>query len=120
MSKIVKELHNFYLPVSEETCNYLRRLSFEVEGRLEIINRLFTIHANDTDASVLTSVPFKTYHKEFEEINAEYSLAKESLTNELMKLVNEKYQTENPVDFDWKIENFDDNRALITAKIYGE
>lgn len=102
----------FYLPVSEETCNYLQRLGMEVDARAEIINRLFTSHAQDADDSVLTSKPFETYQKQYNEIFAEYNLAKESLGKELQPLVDkEEGRTETP--FNWKIENFSENKVKI-------
>lgn len=102
----------FYLEISEETCNYLQRLGMEVDGRLEVINRLFTNHASDTDASVLTSVPFKTYQKEYEEINAEYALAKNTLSNELQDRVDKKLNKKN-VKFNWLIEDFNEHKVKI-------
>lgn len=102
----------FYLDVSQETCNYLQRLGIEVDGRLEVINRLFTTHANDADDSVLTSKPFQTYQKQYDEINAEYNLAKEELGKELTKLVQEKLGKEE-VNFNWTIEDFNEHKAKI-------
>lgn len=105
----------FYLPVSEETTNYLQRLSFEIDGRLEVINRLFTTHANDTDDSVLSSVPFKKYQTEFNEYNAEYTIAKDELGKTLRPIVEEKIGISG-VDFDWMIEDFSENKVRITVK----
>ena len=105
----------FYLPISQETANYLQRLTFEVDGRLEVINRLFTTHATDTDDSVLSSVPFKKYHTEFNELNAEYNLAKDELGKELRPIVEEKVGIKD-VSFEWLIEDFNSNQVKITIK----
>ena len=105
----------FYLPISEETSNYLQRLGIEVDSRLEIIDRLFTNHVNDTDASVLSSVPFKEYHKQFDDINAEYIIAKENFGKEIRPLVEEKVGKKD-IDFDWMIEDFSTNQVKITIK----
>ena len=105
----------FYLPVTQDVTNYLQRLAFEVEGRLGVIDRLFTTHANDDNDSVLTSVPFRKYHEEYDKINAEYSIAKEELGNALRPLVEEKTGIKD-VSFDWTIEDFSENKVKIVVK----
>lgn len=105
----------FYIPITEETLNYLQRLSLEVEGRLEVINRLFTTHANDTDDSVLSSVPFKKYQSEFNEYHAEYNMVKDELGKTLRPTVEEKVGSTG-VDFDWFIDDFTENRVRIIVK----
>lgn len=102
----------FYLPISQEMCNYLQRLSTAIDARLEVINRLFTSHKDDTDDSVLTSIPFRTYQKEYEDLNAEYSLAKDKLSEELLPIVKEKIGNEN-VTFNWQIEDFNSAQVRI-------
>lgn len=97
--------NTFYLPISQETCDYLQRLSIEREGKLEIINRLFSNHAKDTNDEVLTSIPFKSYEKEFRMVNAEFDLAKRELSNELTPVVQKTSGIEN-VKFNWEIEDF--------------
>lgn len=105
----------FKIEVDQEAMNYLQRLSFEVEGRLEVINRLFTNHANDTDASVLTSVPFKTYQKEFEEANASYNIAKDEFGKKIRPIV-ESTVGQTDIDFDWMIEDFTQPYVKITVR----
>lgn len=105
-------MKSFYVDVPEETCNYLQRLGVDVEGRLEIINRLFTNHANDADASVLTSVPFKKYHEEYNQLNAEYSIAKDEVGKTLRPIVEEKTGVVD-VGFNWTIEDFSEHKAKI-------
>lgn len=103
------------IEVQQESMDYLQRLAFEVEGRLEVINRLFTNHANDTDASVLTSVPFKTYQKEFDEANAAYNIAKDEFGKKIRPIVEEAVGQEG-IDFDWMIEDFTQPYVNITVK----
>ena len=110
-------MNTFYLEISQETSNYLQRLGMAVDARLEIINRLFTSHATDPDDSVLTSVPFTKYHKEFEELNAEYIMAKETLGKDLRPLVEEKVGKPD-VTFNWTIEDFNEHKVKI--EIVGE
>ena len=100
------------LPVSEETCNYLQRLGMGVDARLEVINKIFTNHANDADDSVLESKPFKKYHSEFEELNAEYTQAKVEFENEIKPIVYEK--AGNGANFRWSINDFLAKEVVIT------
>lgn len=62
--------------VTQETINYLQRLSFEVFTREEIITKLIEIHKDDNDDSLFTSKPFLKYSEELSRIKAEYELAK--------------------------------------------
>lgn len=103
---------SFYLPVSQETCNYLQRLGVGVDARLEVINRLFTSHKDDPDDSVLTSVPFQTYQKQYEELNAEYAMAKDTVSNELRPIVEEKVG-QTGISFNWTIEDFNSQQVKI-------
>lgn len=102
----------FYIDVDQKQCDYLQRLGMEVDARLEVINRLFTSHANDPDDSVLTSIPFQTYQKQYEEKNAEYSIAKEELSKILQPIVNEKTGYSKAA-FNWAIEDFSSLKAKI-------
>ena len=102
----------FYLSISQEVCNYLQRLGTAVDARLEVINRLFTSHKDDKDDSVLTSIPFRTYQKEYEDLNAEYSLAKDKLSEELRVIVEEKVGRKD-VGFNWTIEDFNSEKVKI-------
>lgn len=95
----------FVLPVSEDLCNYLQKLSVGVEARLEVIDKIFSNHATDSDASVLESVPFKKYHSEFEEMKTEFEYAKKDLTERLKPLVCERVG-KNDVKFKWNIADF--------------
>ena len=102
----------FTLPISQETCNYLQRLGMGIDARLEVINKIFTNHANDTDDSVLESKPFKKYHSEFEELNAEYTQAKIAFENEIKPIVYEK--AGEGVNFRWNINDFLSQEVEIT------
>ena len=102
----------FTLPVSQETCDYLQRLGMGIDARLAVIDRIMTIHANDTNDSVLESKPFKKYHAEFEELNAEYTQAKLEFEKELKPIVFEKVGKE--VDFNWLIKDFLSQEVEIT------
>lgn len=59
--------------VPEEISNYLERLSREVEGTKDIISFMIENNKNiNTDA-------FKSYKKEFNEVYAEFDLAKQDV-----------------------------------------
>ena len=108
----MNETKQFKLPITEEVCNKLQRLGMDIDARLEVINKIFTNHANDDNAMVLDSVPFKKYHKEFEELQAEYTFAKLAFEESIKPAVYEK--TGKPgVPFRWKIENFSIHEVTI-------
>ena len=102
----------FYLPVSQETCNYLQKLSIATDARLEVINRLFTSHKDDPDDSVLTSIPFQSYQKQYEELHAEFALAKEKMNSDLRPVVEEKVG-QTGISFNWTIEDFNLQQVKI-------
>lgn len=104
----------FKLPISEEVCNYLQKLSVGVDARLEVINKIFSTHAYDTDSFVLESIPFKKYHSEFEEMKTEFEYAKKDLTERLKPLVYEKVG-KTDVKFNWNIVDFVLHEVEITV-----
>ena len=103
----------FVLPVSQETCDYLQRLGMEIDARLAVIDKIMTNHTNDPDDSVLESKPFKKYHSEFEELNAEYSQAKLKFEEEIRPVVFEKAGKD--VNFNWIIKDFLSQEVEITV-----
>lgn len=62
--------------VTQETINYLQRLSFEIETRKEVIAKLIEMHKDDIDDSLFVSKPFLKYSEELSRVKAEYELAK--------------------------------------------
>lgn len=107
-------MKTFKITIEEKTANYLQRLGFEIDSRLAIIDRMFVNHKDDTDTSVFDSVPWKKYNKEFEELNVEYTMAKDSLTKQLIPTVSEAVGYECN-DFTWKIEDFQAHEVIITV-----
>lgn len=77
---------------NEETINYIERLHYEVEQRKDIIQRLIEAHANDSDATVLTSPAFKAYSTELSEFVAEYETAKQLFEEEYVPKYLEGHQ----------------------------
>ena len=106
-------MKKYTLPVSEETVNYFQRLEYDIDTRLSVIDRLFTNHKDDKDASLFDSVPFKTYSKQLDDVRAEYALAKDEFTKSLIPLIKEKERRDD-VDFDWKINDFSTLLVEIT------
>ena len=109
------ENKEFTLKINDEKLfNYLQRLGFDIDSRLAVIDRMFTTHKNDQDASVFESVPFKKYSKELEELQAEYTMAKDEFSKILLPIELEKLGA-NDVTFDWRIDNFADKEVIITV-----
>ena len=104
----------FTIVVQNEVVDYLQRLGYDIDSRLAVIDRLFTTHKDDTDASVFSSVPFKTYSKELEELQAEYAMAKDEFSEILKPIIQEKLGIPD-VTFEWKIVNFKDAEVVITV-----
>ena len=110
-------MKTYTLKINQELANYLQRLGYEVDTRLSIIDRLFTNHKDDTDASVFESVPFKTYSKQLEDVQAEYDMAKNQMTEYLKPIVAEKEGISvDEVLFDWRIDDFNSLEAKIMVQ----
>lgn len=105
-------MQTFNITIDEKTSNYLERLTYETGYMKDIIDHIFISHKNDADASLFDSVPWKTYMKKYQEAFAEFDMAKEKLTEELMPIVKEKLNKEI-VSFTWRIVNFNDNLIEI-------
>lgn len=87
------------IDVNHELVDYIQRLHFEVEQRKDIIQRLIEAHANDTDATVLTSSAFKAYSAELSDFVAEYELAKQELENKFVPQFLKEHQIRWNLDF---------------------
>lgn len=107
-------MKTYKLPVSKETCDYLQRLSFEIETRKSVVTRLLENAKDQTNTDVLESPAFKKYHKMLEEANVSYEIAKGELSSQLEKVVYEKEGKEVP--FDWNIFDFSKYEATITVR----
>lgn len=94
------------LDINKETCDYLQRLTFEIEANKSVITRLLSDAKDDVDASVLESIPFKTYHKKMEESMYMYETAKNELTNEFKERLGSN-------NFTWFIDNFSEAKARV-------
>ena len=105
--------NTFTLKVENKLVDYLQRLGFDIDSRLAVIDRMFMNHKDDTDASVFESIPWKKYSKELEDVQAEYSIAKDEFSRLLIPIV-EKETGVSGVSFSWKIENFKDGEVIIT------
>lgn len=107
-------MKTYYLPMNQETADYLQRLGYDVDTRHSVIDRLLTNHKEDTDASVLESVPFKKYHEELEHAVTAYEEAKKKFSANLMEIVKEREGKEE-VTFDWRIEDFNSLQVKIVV-----
>ena len=113
MKERILSMKTFYINISKETCDYLQRLHYEINTSRNVVTALLDQHKDDPDASVLTGVPFQTYHKKLEEAEYSYQIAKDELTKELTPKVQEHEGNENVV-FDWNLEDFQIPQVLIT------
>lgn len=101
------------LDVNEDTINYLQRLGYEVDSMRSIIDFMFDSHRNDKTNDLFESVPWKTYMRKYEQVNAAYNMAKLEYSKQLQKVVDTKLGRKN-VEFNWEIENFQDKKVRVT------
>lgn len=87
------------IEIDQETVNYIERLHYEVEQRKDIIQRLIEAHANDADATVLTSPAFRAYSSELSEFTAEYEAAKTELQKMYIPAYMEGHEIKWKLDF---------------------
>lgn len=113
--KIVNSKETFKITIPQELVDYVQRLGRDIDSRVYLIDRMFDNHRNDEDAAILDSVPFKKYHKEFEELKAEYDLAVSELGNKIIPFVAEKTGNDDP-KFDWRIDDFSSLEVTITMR----
>lgn len=104
----------FTIEVNNKTCDYLQRLAYEVMTRRDVVTNMIQNSKNDVDDSVLNSVPFKHYHKQLEEAEFSYDVAKTNLQEYLKPLVLEHEGKDVP--FSWEIRDFNEHLAYITVE----
>lgn len=104
-------MKTYKLPITNEVCDYLQRLSFEVESRKQVVTRILENAKDNADDSVLESIPFKSYHKQLEEAIYSYETAKNTFSKDIEKEVFEKEGKE--IAFSWTIEDFHEPEVTI-------
>ena len=76
--------------VNQESLDYLERLAYEVDGKVNLIDYILTSHKNDTDNSIINSKPFQHLLQDYEKASAEYLVAKTIFEKE-NNLTNKKW-----------------------------
>lgn len=97
-------MKTYTLSILKETCNYLQRLSYEIETKKAVITRLIENSTTQVTTDVLESPVFLTYHKMLEDAVAAYEIAKNEFQDELKPIVLEKEGRD--CNFNWSINNF--------------
>ena len=96
----------FTIPITEEDAILLQRLGAEVDGKIFVIDRLFSIHAADQDTQLFESVPFKHYMEEYNKAYAEWENAKKEFeTKTVRPAVIEKFGDDKNLA-SWSIDDF--------------
>ena len=103
----------FYIEINKDVCSLLERLSYDIETRKGIVTRLLEDSKNDSDSSVLDSIPFRTYHKQLEESICSFETAKLDLQDYLDKEVTAN--AGDSVSYLWNIEDFRNPKVKITV-----
>lgn len=78
MAKIIKTVK-----METEDRDYLERHYVDYAAKQDLLNSIFELHKFDEDDTVISSVPFQSYHKKFAESKLAYDL--------VMKEIQEKY-----------------------------
>lgn len=104
--------NEYYVDIEKKVCDYMERLSYDIETRKSVITRLFDESKTATDDSVLESPAFKAYHNELEEAVASYEIAKKDLEQFLDKEVKER--NGDGVSYNWILEDFRQPKVKIT------
>lgn len=107
-------MKKFDIAFTEEQGSLLQMLGMEVDGKVFLIDCLLANHANDTDTQLFESIPFKHYHKEYEQAYAKYVKAKNDFETNYLKPIVEEQVGKKDVPFTWQIEDFNSGKCEIT------
>lgn len=102
------------ISISQDQANYLQRLGFEVDSKVFLMDRIFANHAEDPDASVIESIPFKHYMEAYEKAYAEYEMAKSEFEATFVAPAVKKKTGKNDVKYTWLIPNFSLLKCEVT------
>lgn len=109
MSKVYK------VPIKEEICNYLERLSYEVGTKEGVVARIVTTATTD---DVFTQTPYQTFMKELEGAHIAYDKAKNELTESLKPVIEGKEGV--GAQWSWSIPDFSKKEVVITVMETGQ
>ena len=105
---------NIIIEFSEETGNYLQRLGTEVDAKAYLLDYMFSNHAQDDDVSLFDSKPFQHFMKQYEQAQAEFTLAKVEFENTYLKP--EVYKQLGNIPFTWKIDDYTSHQCIVSYK----
>lgn len=105
---------NLKIEISQETCNYLQRLAYEVSTRQGVVSRMLEDAKNEVDTSLFDSVPFKHYHKLLEEAVYSYDVAKNELQDQLKEEVAKRFGEDTT--FSWSLDDFTVPEVSVTVE----
>ena len=107
---------NFKLKLTEEMVKDVQALGAEVDARVYVIDSMFDSHKNDTDNSIFTSVPFRSYQQELIEYRRKYDNAVRELGDKYIIPMVREHLGVDTVDFDWRIDDFTTLEVTVTLK----
>lgn len=105
---------NLKIEISQDTCNHLQRLAYEVSTRQGVVSRMLEDAKNDVDTSLFDSVPFKHYHKLLEEAVYAYDVAKNELHDHLKEEVAKRFGED--AAFSWSLDDFTVPEVNVTVE----
>lgn len=107
-------MEKIYVEFNEDQGLNLQLLGTDVDSKVFLIDRLLANHANDTDTQLFDSVPFKHYHKEYEQAFIKYEQAKKDFENNFLKPIVEEQTGKKNVPFTWQIDDFNSGKCEVT------
>lgn len=103
MKKVLKRIK-----MQENDVNYIQALYEDYRAKQDLITMIFELHKFDETDTILCSVPFKSYEKQFAMAKVAY--------DEGMKIIQEKYITEEYQNSTYQFEiNFNEKEMEITT-----
>lgn len=98
--------------INQDVANYIQRIIFEIDNKVFIIDRMFSNHKEDDDASLLfENRLFIKYMNEYRALRYEYSVLTGLINKQILDFLNKNNYTYNTVD--WSITDFSNDRDLI-------
>lgn len=105
----------FTVDLTTEQVNYLQRLGADVDSKVFLIDRMFSNHANDEDAALFDSVPFKHYMEEYEKARMEWEFAKSEFQKNYLDKKVKEHMKKDDVAYNWQIKDYLSLKCEITV-----
>lgn len=98
--------------INQEVANYIQRIMFEMDNKIFIVDRMFTNHKDDEDASLLLENRlFVKYMHEYKELRFQYVELTNLINKQILDFLNKNNYKFKRIQ--WNINDFYSKRELI-------